>query len=95
MLPGLGGWTGRRAASFSSARVAPLPRRQRGAMLGEVRGSGAAMTMLEGRGWQRSGTFEIPFGPVCSFRAPGGQRLAIYERTRPEVEAHFAGRRDF
>ena len=55
----------------------------------------AAMDELRGRGWQAAGTFEIPFGPVCSFTAPGGQRIAIYERSRPEVEAHFAGRFDF
>ena len=40
-------------------------------------------------------TLEIPQGPVCSFTAPGGQRLAIYELTRPGVEASFVGRRDF
>jgi hypothetical protein len=55
----------------------------------------AALAELEGRGWQRATTFEIPQGPVCSFRAPGGQRLAVYELTRPEVLEHFAGRRDF
>jgi hypothetical protein len=38
---------------------------------------------------------EIPQGPVRSFVAPGGQRLAIYELTRPGAEASFAGRRDF
>ena len=31
-------------------------------------------------------------GPVCSFTAPGGQRLAIYQLTRPGVEeANFVG----
>ena len=55
----------------------------------------AASTALEGRGWVRGHTLEIPQGPVCSFEAPGGQRLAIYELTRPGVEASFAGRRDF
>ena len=45
-----------------------------------------AMKELEARGWKRAGTFEIPFGPVCSFVAPGGQHVAIYERSRPEVE---------
>jgi len=50
---------------------------------------------LESRGWKRGHTLEIPQGPVCSFRASGGQRLAIYELTRPGVEASFAGRRDF
>ena len=38
---------------------------------------------------------EIPQGPVRSFVAPGGQRLAIYELTRPGVVDGFAGRRDF
>lgn len=55
----------------------------------------ASLAELEGRGWQRERTFEIPQGPICSFRAPGGQRLALYQLTRPEAEAHFAGRRDF
>ncbi len=50
---------------------------------------------LESRGWKPAGRLEIPQGPCCSFRAPGGQRIALYERTRPEVEAHFVGRRDF
>jgi hypothetical protein len=54
-----------------------------------------ALDDLEARGWQREGTFEIPHGPVCSFRTPGGHRLAAYELTRPEAEEHFAGRRDF
>jgi hypothetical protein len=56
---------------------------------------GAAMTELEGRGWNRGHSLEIPQGPVCSFSAPSGQRLAIYELTRPGVEASFTGRRDF
>ena len=55
----------------------------------------AAMTELEGRGWQPGARLEIPHGPVCSFTTPGGHRLAIYQLTRPEVGASFAGRRDF
>jgi hypothetical protein len=55
----------------------------------------SAITDLEGRGWQRGTTLEIPQGPVCSFSAPAGQRLAIYELSRPGVEASFEGRRDF
>jgi hypothetical protein len=56
----------------------------------------AAMADLEGRGWVRGHSLEIPQGPVCSFTAPGGQRLAIYELTRPGVvESNFVGRRDF
>jgi hypothetical protein len=56
---------------------------------------GEAMRELERRGWTRGSTFEIPHGPICAFTAPGGQRLAIYELTRPEVGDSFAGRRDF
>jgi hypothetical protein len=55
----------------------------------------AAIAELQGRGWQEERSLEIPQGPVSSFRAPGGQRVAIYERTRPGVEAGFEGRRDF
>ena len=55
----------------------------------------AALGALESRGWQREHTFEIPQGPVCSFRTPGGHRIALYELTRPDAAAHFAGRRDF
>ena len=53
------------------------------------------MDELESSGWGREHTFEIPHGPICSFRAPGGHRIAFYELTRPEVAAHFEGRRDF
>jgi len=55
----------------------------------------AAMSALESRGWTSGAQLEIPQGPICSFVAPGGQRLAIYELTRPDVIEHFAGRRDF
>jgi hypothetical protein len=54
-----------------------------------------AMQELAARGWQRESTFEIPHGPVCPFRTPGGHRLAIYQLGRPEVGEHFEGRRDF
>ena len=37
---------------------------------------------------------EIPHGPCASFTAPGGQRLAVYELTRPGAAAHFDGRID-
>ena len=39
--------------------------------------------------------FEIPQGPVCTLKTPGGQRLGLYELTRPEVDRGFRGRRDF
>jgi hypothetical protein len=55
----------------------------------------ATMADLEARGWERAPSFEIPHGPCCAFEAPGGHRLAVYELTRPEVAARFAGRRDF
>ncbi len=55
----------------------------------------AAAAELASRGWEPEHTLEIPQGPVSTFRAPGRQRLAIYERSRPGVEASFAGRRDF
>ena len=46
-------------------------------------------------GWSDVGErFEIPQGPCVVFRDPGGQRLAVYERVRPQVEAHFEGRFD-
>jgi hypothetical protein len=38
---------------------------------------------------------EIPKGPICSFVTPGGQRLAIYQLTRPDVMVRFMDRRDF
>ena len=56
---------------------------------------GDAMRQLESRGWRKGHMLEIPHGPVCSFKTPGGHRLAIYELSRPEVGEHFAGRRDF
>jgi hypothetical protein len=55
----------------------------------------ASLADLQARGWRRQRTLEIPHGPCCSFRAPGGHRIALYQLTRPEVAAHFDGRRDF
>jgi hypothetical protein len=55
----------------------------------------ASLAELQARGWQPVGTFEIPHGPCCSFRTPGGHRVALYQLTRPEVPAQFEGRRDF
>jgi hypothetical protein len=55
----------------------------------------SALAELETRGWEREHTFEIPHGPICSFRSPGGHRIALYQLTRPEIADHFAGRRDF
>jgi hypothetical protein len=55
----------------------------------------AELARLEARGWQREHAIEIPHGPCCSFRTPGGHRIAVYQLTRPEAAAHFDGRRDF
>ena len=54
-----------------------------------------ALAAMEARGWEREHTFDIPHGPCCSFRTPGGHRIALYQLTRPEVAAGFTGRRDF
>ena len=55
----------------------------------------ATMKELRGRGWRAGTRLEIPQGPVCSFETPAGERLAIYQLTRPGVVDSFAGRRDF
>ena len=55
----------------------------------------AAARDLSARGWKGGHALEIPQGPVRSFVAPGGQRLAIYELTRPDIMNSFVGRRDF
>ena len=38
---------------------------------------------------------ELPLGPCVTFRTPGGQRIGLYELTRPEMNERFAGRADF
>ena len=60
-----------------------------------VDGLEAAVTELEARGWPAGRMIELPPGPACSFVAPGGQRVAIYEASRLFVVESFAGRRDF
>ena len=60
-----------------------------------VAGLRPAISELEGRGWRRGRMIELPSGSACSFEAPGGQRIAIYEASRPFVVESFAGRRDF
>ena len=60
-----------------------------------VRALDAALAELEGRGAAIEARFGIPHGPCAALRTPGGQRLALYELTRPEVEARFEGRMDF
>ena len=55
----------------------------------------AAVAAVEKRGFDAGERFGIPHGPGCMLDAPGGQRLAVYERTRPEADERLAGRRDF
>jgi catechol 2,3-dioxygenase-like lactoylglutathione lyase family enzyme len=55
----------------------------------------AATAELRVRGSDLGHALEIPQGPVRSFIAPGGQRIALYQLTRPGVVDSFAGRRDF
>jgi hypothetical protein len=55
----------------------------------------AALAELNGRGLAVGARFSIPHGPCAELRTPGGQRLAVYELTRPGADAHLAGRHDF
>jgi hypothetical protein len=93
--------TGTRVAAVSLTQGPPLVlftdhvTGERPIMLYRVDDFEAALAGLAARGWQREGTFEIPHGPCCSFRTPGGHRVAVYQLTRPEASAHFEGRRDF
>lgn len=54
-----------------------------------------ALSDLKARGWNEARSLELPMGPASSFATPGGQRIALYESTRPGVVESFAGRRDF
>ena len=53
------------------------------------------MKELHSKGWKRGRSLEIPHGPCVSFETPGGQRVAIYQLTRPEAAKSFVGRIDF
>jgi catechol 2,3-dioxygenase-like lactoylglutathione lyase family enzyme len=52
-------------------------------------------TLAELTGVEIEARVELPLGPCATLRTPGGQRLGLYEPTRPQVDAHFAGRFDF
>jgi len=55
----------------------------------------AVRRRLKNDGWAEGGpSFEIPQGPCLIVRDPAGQRLAIYERVRPQVDESFEGRFD-
>jgi hypothetical protein len=55
----------------------------------------AARSEVRKRGWKKGRMLELPMGTALSFTAPGGQRIALFELSRPDVERHFHGRRDF
>jgi hypothetical protein len=54
-----------------------------------------AVAEIEERGGRAGPLTGIPYGPIRVIELPGVQRLALYERTRPEVDEHLIGRRDF
>jgi len=54
----------------------------------------ATVAGLRARGVAPISELEIPHGPCASFRAPGGQRFAVYELVRPEAADHFNGQVD-
>ena len=54
-----------------------------------------AVAALKKRGLKKESRLEIPMGPCSSFVTPGGQRMALYEASRPGVLKHFLGRKDF
>ena len=55
----------------------------------------AALAELERRGLTIEARFGIPHGPCAAIRTPGGQRLALYELTRPGADQRLEGRLDF
>jgi len=58
----------------------------------DVRKAAAA---VKKRGLKDEKRLEIPMGPCSSFTTPSGQRVALYEASRPNVLEHFLGRKDF
>ena len=69
--------------------------RQAPTLVHRVQSLDAAIAEFEHRGLRPEARFGIPHGPCATLVSPGGQRLAIYELTRPEADAHFEGRLDF
>ena len=53
-----------------------------------------AVARLRSAGAREIRELEIPQGPCASFGMPDGQRLAVYELTRPGAADHFVGRSD-
>ncbi|MEP6994928.1 MAG: VOC family protein [Acidobacteriota bacterium] len=66
-----------------------------GLLVYRVRSLDEARRRLGDRGWAVEGEpFELPQGPCLVIQDPGKQRLAVYERLRPDVDQHFLGRFD-
>ena len=67
----------------------------RGLLVYRVRSLEETRARLLAKGWALAGEpFELPQGPCLVLEDPGGQRLAVYERVRPEMDRHFLGRYD-
>ena len=54
-----------------------------------------SLAELRARGLEVVAEFDIQPGPAAELSTPGGQRIAVYESTRPEVYERFPGRLDF
>jgi len=54
-----------------------------------------SVTDLSGRGVAVSERFEFPYGEAVEVLSPGPQRVAVYERSRPDRGDSLRGRRDF
>lgn len=55
----------------------------------------AAIAELQQGGVALGSHFEMPYGVGIQVNSPGPQRLALYERTRPDRGDSLAGRKDF
>ena len=55
----------------------------------------AAVDDLTGRGLEVGERIEFPYGEAVEVHSPGPQRVAIYERSRPDRGDSLRGRRDF
>ena len=55
----------------------------------------ASVTDLADHGIEVSEGFDFPYGDAVEVRSPGPQRVAIYQRTRPDRGDSLRGRRDF
>ena len=53
-----------------------------------------ASIALKAKGWKQIDRIEIPPGPCCTFSDPAGNRLVIYENSRPFVMDEFRAKID-